>query len=252
MKKINGLSLFSGIGGLDVALSHYVKTIAYCEIDPYCKSVLLQRMREKNLSYAPIWNDIKTLDEDKIKQIFKGQIDIIFGGFPCQDISIAGNGKGLAGERSGLFFEIIRLCKELRPKFIFVENVPAITARGGIRCVSQIASLGYDCRWMVLPASSIGACHKRERFFLLAYANCKPSRKTHKISQPNTVDEKTWVRFTRPNRTNETGTYWKKNKCPSFGMDDGLAFEVDRAKALGNAVVPLQARKAFEILLGLR
>lgn len=161
---MNGLSLFSGIGGIDVALSDWVKTKAYCEIDPFCQSVLLSRMQEGLLSKAPVWDDIRTLPYEQLPKI-----EIIFGGFPCQDISIAGRGKGLEGERSGLFFEIVRIAQKIRPKFIFLENVPAITSRGGTRVVSEIAKMGYGCRWLVISASSVGALHRRERWFLLAY-----------------------------------------------------------------------------------
>ena len=163
---LNGLSLFSGIGGIDVALSGYVKTKAYCEIDTYCQSVLLSRMLDGSLDRAPIWDDIRNFDGST----FSGYIDIIFGGFPCQDISVAGKGVGLEGERSGLFFEIVRLAKEIKPKFIFLENVPAITSRGGLRVVREITAMGYDCRWCVISAASVGALHRRERWFLLAHS----------------------------------------------------------------------------------
>ena len=163
---LNGLSLFSGIGGIDVALSEYVRPIAYCEIDPYCQGVLLSRMESNDLSVAPIWDNILTFDARNIH----ARIDIIYGGFPCQDISVAGLGKGLAGERSGLFFEIVRLAKEIVPKWIFLENVPAITSRGGIQVLEELAKMGYDARWLVISAASVGALHRRERFFLLAHA----------------------------------------------------------------------------------
>src|ERR1700678_3480088 len=109
---MNGLSLFSGIGGIDVALSEYVRPIGYCEIDPFCQGVLLSRMADGLLPKAGIWDDISTLRSCHIGPY----CDIIYGGFPCQDISIAGNGKGLAGERSGLFFQIMRLAQEIKPK----------------------------------------------------------------------------------------------------------------------------------------
>jgi len=164
--KINGLDLFSGIGGISLALKDYVRPIAYCEIDPYCQGVLLSRMADESLCNGTIWDDIKTLDGN----IFKGAVDIIYGGFPCQDISVAGHGKGLAGERSGLFYEIVRLLRETRPKFLFLENVPAITGRGGVEVVKEITKMGYDCRWCVISAASVGALHRRERWFLLAHA----------------------------------------------------------------------------------
>ena len=122
---LNGLDLFSGIGGISIALSPWVRTIAYCEQDRYAQSVLLSRMSEGKLHRAPIWDDVQTLTGEMLPTI-----DIIFGGFPCQDISVAGRGEGLGGERSGLFYEIIRLTKETRTPFVFLENVPAIRTRG--------------------------------------------------------------------------------------------------------------------------
>lgn len=162
---LNGLDLFTGIGGITLALRNWVKPIAYCEIEPYCQSVLLQRMSEGHLPKAPIWDDIRELSPYGLYHT-----DIIYGGFPCQDISLAGAGKGLEGKRSGLFFEIMRLVGEIKPRFIFLENVPAITSRGGTRVVREIAALGYDCRWCVISAASVGALHRRERWFLLAHA----------------------------------------------------------------------------------
>jgi DNA (cytosine-5)-methyltransferase 1 len=152
---------------MSIALNEWVKPRAYCEIDPYCQGIILSRITTGELQNAPIWDDIKTLDGSKFA---RGYVDIIFGGFPCQDISVAGRGRGLEGERSGLFFEIVRLSKEIKPKFIFLENVPAITSRGGLQVVREVAEMGYDCRWCVISAASIGALHKRERWFLLAYA----------------------------------------------------------------------------------
>lgn len=275
---MNALDLFSGIGGISIALSEYCKTIAYCELDPYCQGVLLSRMASGDLNNAPIWDDVKTLDGKQ----FKGRCDIIFGGFPCQDISVAGRGKGLEGERSGLFFQIMRLAKEIQPNFLFLENVPAITSRGGLRVVREITEMGYGCRWCVISAASVGALHRRERWFLLAHSSslrlqqgacegvqsqgetvqyekfsnngCEeyvansyskseqglPSRKTP--SRPSvrigseyvTIDE--WQAFV-------------SNVCRTI---DGLPFRVDRLRALGNAVVPQQAKEAFEILMGLK
>ncbi|NCX93455.1 MAG: DNA cytosine methyltransferase [Gammaproteobacteria bacterium] len=125
---MNGLDLFSGIGGIGLALEPWVRTVAYCEREPYAQGVLLSRMQSGDIDRAPIWDDVTTLRGDMLPRI-----DIISGGFPCQDISVAGLGKGLAGERSGLFFEIARLVRECQPRFVFLENVPAIRTRGGER-----------------------------------------------------------------------------------------------------------------------
>jgi len=164
---LNGLDLFSGIAGITVALSSWVQPVAYCENDRYAQGVLLSRMADGQISLAPIWDDVKTLRAEDLPC----SVDIIYGGFPCQDISIAGIGKGLEGERSGLFFEIIRLAKEIKPSFIFLENVPAITTRGGLQVVKAITEIGYDCRWCTLSAAEVGANHRRERWWLLAYSS---------------------------------------------------------------------------------
>lgn len=166
MGLMNGLDLFSGIGGLSLALKPWVRSVAYCERDTYAQSVLLSRIVTGELDRAPIWDDITSLDGSMLPKL-----DIIFGGFPCQDISVAGRGEGLGGERSGLYFEVERLIKETRPTFVFLENVPAIRTRGLGRVVSGLAALGYDCRWTVVSAASVGAPHKRDRWFLLAYAD---------------------------------------------------------------------------------
>jgi DNA (cytosine-5)-methyltransferase 1 len=163
--KLRGLDLFSGIGGISRALEPWVRTIAYCENDRYCQGVLLSNMQRGGIDRAPIWDDIRSLSADMLPPI-----DIIFGGFPCTDISVAGVRKGLAGERSGLFFEIVRLAKEIKPSFIFLENVRNICSLGGVDVVREITEMGYDCRWCVISAASIGASHKRERWFLLGYA----------------------------------------------------------------------------------
>lgn len=161
---MNGLDLFSGIGGLTLALEPWVRPIAYCENDRHAQGVLLSRMREGAIASAPIWDDVQTLRADEIP----GPVDIIYGGFPCQDISAAGRGAGLEGKRSGLFFEVIRLTDELRPTFVFLENVPAIRTRGLDTVVKEFSGLGYDCRWTLLSASELGAPHIRKRWWLMA------------------------------------------------------------------------------------
>lgn len=275
-KKLNGLDLFSGIGGISYALQDWVRSIAYCEIEPYCQSVLLSRMQEGDLSKAPIWDDVRTLPYDELPGI-----DIIYGGFPCQDISVAGAGKGLEGERSGLFFEIMRLAKEIEPTFVFLENVPAITGRGGLRVVREITSLGYDCRWCVISASGVGALHRRERWFLLA--NSQPKRlerysETREKKEPKLRNEsfadgcntfsgtseqasesaialykrrEAWREhsgFYRPFKSRDD---WQETVSEMGKCTNGLPYQVDRLKSLGNAVVPQQVRQAWQILTGI-
>lgn len=162
--KLRSISLFSGYGGIAIGLHQYSEPILYCDIEPYAQATLLSRMDDGTIPVAPIWNDVTTLNGVP----FRGLVDLIEGGFPCQDISVAGKGAGLDGERSGLFREIIRLCKEASPSFLFLENVPAIRTRGSIEVQEALASIGYDARWGVISAAEVGANHRRERWFCLA------------------------------------------------------------------------------------
>lgn len=167
--RLRGLDLFSGLGGITQALDTWVRPIAYCDIEKYSRAVLIDRMYAGEIQVAPIWNDVRTLRAQHIP----GSIDIICGGFPCQDISIAGNGEGLGGKRSGLFFEIARLASELRPSFLFLENTPALTLRGLDRVLLELTKIGYDSRWTIVSAAEVGAPHLRERIWILAHANSK-------------------------------------------------------------------------------
>lgn len=245
-------------------------------------------MADESIPNSPIWDDIKILDGN----IFKRAIDIIYGGFPCQDISVAGHGKGLEGERSGLFFEIMRLAKEIKPPFIFLENVPAITTRGGLRIVREITEMGYDCRWCIISAASVGALHKRERWFLLAryrreedktiysysYGNqssCKQKSEEDTEKRPaisgfykdvaNTKGlrceterirtiglKKEESKFSFTDIDGNTKEHWQKTVSEMGKCSDGISYYVDRLRALGNAVVPQQAKEAFKILMGLK
>ena len=244
---MRGLDLFSGIGGITKALDGYVRPVAYCEIEPYARGVLLSRMHSGDIPLAPIWDDVLTL-----RGAMLPQIDIIYGGFPCQHISSTGHGAGLGGKRSGLFFEIMRLAKEIKPAFLFLENVCAITRRGGPSIARIITEMGYDCRWCVISAEGLMAPHKRERWFLLAHSNSKSSGETNKKTFTQSREQASWLRHSRSNWRDGFGKHWKENKCPPFGMDDGLQFELDRARALGNSVCPQQAREAFKVLMGLK
>ena len=222
-------------------------------------------MADGQLPNAPIWDDVTTLRGDMLPHI-----DIIYGGFPCQDISVAGAGKGLEGKRSGLFFEIIRLAKEIKPAFLFLENVPAIRTRGLDRVIQELTKIGYDCRWTMLSAEDIGANHKRQRWFLLAYS--RRELRTGGIEQGSyglEVGKQNADKFERSSEMADTQCKRLEGRVQSDVSPDigerptkwwdiepnvgrvahGIPFRVDRLKGLGNAVVPLQAKTAFEILL---
>lgn len=241
-EKLVGLDLFSGIGGLTLALEPWVKPIAYCESDRWAQSLLLSRMRDGSLQVAPIWDDVKTLRREHICTPEIG-IDIIYGGFPCQDISVAGAGKGLEGERSGLFFEIVRLTNEIRPPFVFLENVPAIRTRGLREVIRAFTDLRYDCRWTRISAAEVGAPHKRERWFLLAHARSfrLEGLELHQGTQESFAEA---VSLSLPKA-------WAVSDRPTLRMAHELPRPMDEIRALGNAVVPLQAVVAFQRLAGL-
>ena len=242
-----GLDLFSGIGGITRALDGYVIPVAYCELDVYARGVLLSRMANGDIPVAPIWDDVKTLDGERLPKI-----DIIYGGFPCQDISLAGRRAGLEGKRSGLFFEIVRLAKETKASFIFLENVPGIRTKGLGRVIKELDQLGYDCRWGLLSAADVGAPHGRERWFLLAYSHNKPAPQEdsalvavgEKRRPWNSDSGRNGASLPRDNR-------WLPEPIMDR-MAHGVSRRVDRGRALGNAVVPAQAREAFERLMGLK
>lgn len=242
---LNGLDLFSGIGGITLGLEPWVKTIAYCENDRYAQAVLLSRMQEGRLPIAPIWDDVGTLTHKHLPIV-----DIITGGFPCQDISVAGTGGGLDGSRSGLFFEIIRLISELRPRFIFLENVPAITVRGLDRVLLELTALGYDSRWTIVSAAEMGACHIRERWFLLAHANTSghaPQSEFHPTGSQRPADSK----WSSP-RDKPSNVSWWEAEPDISRVADGIPHQSHRIKRMGNTVVPIQAREAFKRLMGVK
>jgi len=158
------LDTFAGIGGFSYAAEKLVggfETTQFIEINPYCQKIL-----NKHWSHVPIHDDITTFTAKS------GEFDIITGGFPCQDISVAGLQKGITKEtRSGLFYELIRVIRMVRPKYVVLENVAAILNRGLDIVLRELSEAGYDAEWAVISASSLGACHQRSRFWLVAYPN---------------------------------------------------------------------------------
>lgn len=281
--KLNGLDLFTGSGGLTAALAPWITPIAYCENELYPTAQLLSRMSSGELPLAPIWDDIRTLRGWELR----AQVDIIYGGFPCQNISVAGNGEGLDGKRSGLFFEIIRLAQEIQPEYIFLENVPNIRTKGLRTVGEELARIGYDCRWGLVSARSVGANHLRKRWFLLAYAREKGSQRQRlpcgiqsklfgvdsrhdrgvtETMVSDTLQEGCGGQTIATEKENHQGirknygwataaTFkcdWWKIEPPMGRMVDGLPSRVDRVECMGNAVVPLQARTAFEVLSGFK
>ncbi|ADV83852.1 DNA cytosine methyltransferase [Terriglobus saanensis] len=156
-------SLFAGIGGIDLGFERAgFRTVWQVEINPYC-----QRVLAKNFPHAERYADIRECGAHNLKPV-----DVIVGGFPCQDISNAGKRAGITGERSGLWGEYARIVRELRPRFVFVENVAALLGRGMGTVLGDLAEIGYDAEWEIVSAADVGAPHLRERIWIVAYPNC--------------------------------------------------------------------------------
>lgn len=167
MRAMKVLDLFSGIGGFSLGLERAgMETIAFCEQDEYCQKVL-----KKHWPHIPIFDDVRELKATDLEWSMEtfNEINIICGGFPCQDISIAGKKKGLKGERSGLWKEYKRLIEEVKPKYAIIENVANLRSNGLSAVIKDLWEIGYQCEWHIISASSVGAIHKRERIWIIAY-----------------------------------------------------------------------------------
>lgn len=265
MTPLKLLDLFSGIGGFSLGLerSGLCETVAFCEIEPFPRKVLAKHWPE-----VPIYNDVRKLTADTLSRDGIA-VDVICGGFPCQDISTAGKGAGLAGERSGLWSEIARLVGELRPRFVIVENVSALLGRGLGTVLGDLASIGYDAEWHCIPASHVGAPHRRDRIWIVAYPallQCDGGAIYSKhidaeVSQFGARSGKVTVananspRLERRTQAGNFGSFgpWVQQfieRCPDSDrpswisepnvgrVANGVPDRTHRLKALGNAVVP--------------
>lgn len=251
-------SLFSGIGGLELGLelAGVGHTIWQVECDPFCRQVLA-----KHWPKAERFDDVRNVGKHNLKYV-----DVICGGFPCQDISFAGKGAGLAGERSGLWSEYLRIASEIRPQFVVVENVAALRQRGLSTVLGNLSEIGYDAIWFPLRASDVGASHRRERLFILAYTtsarlcsqsdelnNTAETRQPNTVSQPSRIDSQYDIKKCSPQscmgrtvdglsrwldrwpaRPSEKQKEWEAPRIVEGKIDNKTA----RLKALGNAVVP--------------
>ena len=250
------LDTFSGIGGFSYAAERIVggfETVAFVEREPYCQQIL-----GKHWPNVPIYDDITTFSPEPYSA------DVVCGGFPCQDISTAGKQAGIKqGTRSGLFYELIRVIRLVQPKYVVLENVSAILANGLDTVLGELAEAGFDAEWACIPASAVGACHQRDRWWLVAYSTKSPnngsaigsptdtasnqSGQGSKLGRSDCLDAAN-TSSERLERSQPTWRFATRQLCPNWGGyvsepvlcrgDDGLSNRVERLKALGNAVVP--------------
>lgn len=263
------LDLFSGIGGFSLGLERVgFTTVAFCETDSYCRRILA-----KHWPRVPIYGDIRELSAARLAAD-RIECDVLTGGFPCQDISVAGRGAGLAGARSGLWREYARLIGELRPQYAIVENVTALLTRGLGEILGDLVEIGYDAEWHCIPASYLGAPHQRDRIWIVAYPGSGAVRDREQRAAPGWLELpprgqtqprddgaaepmahadiarlERWYGGKLPQRAGERtprqgGAFrdsgeWYWCTEPDVGrVVDGLPARVDRLRALGNAIVP--------------
>lgn len=268
MTRFATLDLFSGIGGFSLGLEQTggYETVAFCEPDHFCRGVLKRHWPE-----VPRFADVRSLSSDggaSLEYEHKGQkivipldrrIDCICGGFPCQDLSTAGKGQGLSGERSGLWREFHRLIKEIKPRYAFIENVAALRSRGLEEVLRALASIGYDAEWHCIPASAVGAPHRRDRIWIAAYPRVRESLRVPEV-QWQRIPEVGYCGSTvaypasepkiRPTITRQECSPW--NTEPEVGrVVDGVPYRVVRPylRSLGNSLIPQIARAIGEAVL---
>lgn len=242
------LHLFAGAGGGilgGMLLGH--TCVCAVEIEPYRRKVLLQRQRDGILPKFPIWDDVRTFDGKP----WRGRVDVVAGGFPCQDISIAKQGaNGIEGERSGLWKEQLRVICDVRPKFGWVENSAALLVRGLGTVLKDLAEIGYNARWDVFRAGELGAWHDRPRLFILAFDPLQVRIKRQgKRSGARSLGPWRETGEKRLREILEAPTSNQGADKPLLsGTEYGLANWVDRVEAIGDGQVPSVVKLAWETL----
>lgn len=235
------LALFVGAGG-GILGGHLLgwRTVCAVEQNAYAAGILVARQNDNILPPFPIWDDVRTFDG----RPWRGIVDVVSGGFPCQDISSAGKGAGITGERSGLWKEFARIIGEVAPKYCFIENSPLLINRGLDVVLEDLSEMGFDAEWCRISASDCGAPHKRDRIWIVAYTECVRSHSAQ--DQQVLGGKRTYELCVEQSRSNGCRG-WPLE--PAVGrVANGVAARVDRLKALGNGQVPRVAATAWRVL----
>jgi DNA (cytosine-5)-methyltransferase 1 len=230
-------SLFSGVGGMDLGLERAGMECAWqVEIDPFCRKILAKHWKD-----VPKYDDVRTVGKHNLELV-----DLIAGGFPCQDISVASSTRsGLDGERSGLWNEHKRIIRLLRPRYALIENSSALLNRGLDRILCDLAAIGYDAEWEVIRASDVGAPHRRERLFIVAYTNKSDGQARMGAKQDG-------ARKVFKGGNSQRFPIWLQTADSFIGMDDGISSRLyeSRVGGIGNAVVPQIAEYIGRRIIG--
>jgi DNA (cytosine-5)-methyltransferase 1 len=248
-KRLRELHLFAGCGGGilgGILLGHH--PVCAVEIEPYCRKVLLQRQRDGVLPRFPVWDDVRTFDGKP----WRGQVDVVCGGFPCTDICVAsavhGKRAGITGERSGLWGEMARIAAEIRPRYIFIENSGSLVSFGLGAVLRDLAEMGYDARWGVLGAHHLGAPHGRSKTWIVADSGGFGMERLW--NGEDAGEYRPWGQACQA----DLFSHDPFERNPVFGesmllrVADGVDRGVDRLKAIGNGQVPAVAAMAWRIL----
>ena len=270
-KTLREMALFAGAGG-GILGGHLLgwRTVCAVEWDSYAACVLAARQNDGILPPFPIWDDVQTFDGTK----WRGLVDVVSGGFPCTDISAAGLGAGIEGKQSGMWKQMARIIGQVRPRYAYVENSPMLTFRGLGVVLADLSEMGYDAKWGIVSAASVGAPHIRERIWIRAKQRDILSYSEHngdgwRQQQPESIEE---TATDVPNTNSKRGCLWQTNRenaenvgqsstCqtgldwwdiePNVGrVAHGVAARVDRLKAIGNGQVSAVAATAWSILNG--
>jgi DNA (cytosine-5)-methyltransferase 1 len=264
---MNELALFAGAGG-GILGGHLLgwRTVCAVEWEQYPACVLAARQNDGLLPPFPIWDDVQTFDGKP----WRGIVDVVSGGFPCQDISAAGKGVGIDGERSGMWREMARIIGEVRPRYAFIENSPMLVNRGLGTVLADLAKLGFDAEWGVLGAADVGAKHQRDRIWIVArqrklfsHPNNRDFRGKQQSQSPSQTPRESghvanandsirggerWGVWSDKNSKSKWNLHSIFNQSEPIRMADGVAARVDRLKAVGNGQVPQVAGIAWKLL----